>query len=140
MSALGGAEAAGDFHFHFHHPERLFGEIVGEGNFEVDQEAQHVVFESVQAKQQIVSGPAFRAAAFGAPFFEAGKVAMPGEALAQGFPVAGVEGFERSGGEGGFAVARGLLRPLCRRRGDNRVMACAQVSLSNWISALSSRK
>ena len=74
VSALGGAEAAGDFHFQFHHPERRLGEIVGEGNLEVDQEPQPVVFEPVQAEKPIVSGPAFRAAAFGACLSRRGRL------------------------------------------------------------------
>ena len=35
VSAMMGAEGTGDFHLHRHHPERLFGQVVGEGNLEV---------------------------------------------------------------------------------------------------------
>jgi hypothetical protein len=38
LRAFEGSERAGDFHFHFHHPQILLGQIVGEGNVEVDEE------------------------------------------------------------------------------------------------------
>ena len=55
LSALDGTESARDFHLHLHHAQRLFGEIVGEWNVEVDQEPQNVVFELVQPKEQVMA-------------------------------------------------------------------------------------
>ena len=54
-----GAEGAGDLHFDLHHAERLLSQVVGEGNGEVDEETQDVVFEPVQSDEEVVSGPAF---------------------------------------------------------------------------------
>ena len=139
MSALGVRKPPEIFIFTFIILSACLSEIVGERNLEVDQEPERVVFEPVQAKQQIVSGPAFRAAAFSAGLFEAGQVAMEGEALAQSLPVAGMEGLERSGRERRFAAARAFPTALQASRRQS-LMAAAQASLSNWISALSSRR
>ena len=38
--ALRGSEAAGDFGLHLHHPQVLFGEVVGEGNREIGEEPE----------------------------------------------------------------------------------------------------
>ena len=86
LSALMGSKTAGDLHLHLHHPERLLGEIVGEGNLEVDEEPEHVVFEPVQAQQQVVSCSSFCPAAFGAAFFRRGRLrwkAMPSRTASQ---------------------------------------------------------
>jgi hypothetical protein len=38
LSGVESPEGAGDFHLHLHHAQRLFGEAVGEGRVEVDEE------------------------------------------------------------------------------------------------------
>src|SRR6202521_3382693 len=40
LRALEGPEAAGDLHLDLHHPQILFGEVVGEGHVEVGEETQ----------------------------------------------------------------------------------------------------
>src|SRR5258708_13590579 len=52
-----GAETAGYFHLDLHHPQVLLGQIVGEGNGEVIDEAQDIGFELMQSPQAIVSWP-----------------------------------------------------------------------------------
>ena len=49
LSALQGSERAGDFHPDLHHPRVLFGQIVGEGDVEIGQEAQRFGFEEMLA-------------------------------------------------------------------------------------------
>ena len=64
---------------------------------------------------------------------------MPGQPFAQGLPVAGVEGLERGGRESRFASGAGFPD---RVAGVAQAIAhlCAQGSLSNAMSALSSRR
>ena len=50
-----GAETAGDFHFDLHHSQVLLGQIVGEGDREVVDEAQNVAPELMESPQEIVS-------------------------------------------------------------------------------------
>ena len=69
-------EGSGDFHFDLHHPEGLFGQVVGEGDVEVDEEAQDIVFESVQSSQEIVSGTPFGLASIGGVSGDARQFAM----------------------------------------------------------------
>ena len=56
LSGVESSESSGDFHLHLHHAQGLFGEIVGEGNVEVDEEAQDVVFELMQPTQEVLPG------------------------------------------------------------------------------------
>ena len=55
--ALWGSEAAGDFGLHFHHPQVLFGEVIGEGNREIGEEPEGRVFEGLEPDEEIVGGP-----------------------------------------------------------------------------------
>ncbi len=57
LSALEGSKGSGDFHFDLHHPEILFGQIVGEGRVEIGEEAPRFDFERLQPFEQIVAGP-----------------------------------------------------------------------------------
>ena len=61
--ALEGPEAAGDLHLDLHHPQILFGEVVGEGHVEVGEETQRFGFELLQPVEQIVAGTLFAASA-----------------------------------------------------------------------------
>ena len=51
--ALEGPEAAGDLHLDLHHPQILFGEIVGEGHVEVSEETQGFGFELLDRKSVV---------------------------------------------------------------------------------------
>jgi hypothetical protein len=90
--------------------------IVGEGNLEVDREPERVVFEPVRAEQQVISGSSFCSIAFGAGLFQARQAAMPGQALAHGLPIAGMEGLEGGGRKRRFALGASVPRPPGRRR------------------------
>ena len=46
--AFEGAKGSRDLHLDLHHPQSLFGEVVGEGNGEVIKEAQDVVLVLLQ--------------------------------------------------------------------------------------------
>ena len=54
-SPIRGTESAGDFHFDLHHADVLLGLIVGEGDSEVFDKAQHIFFEVAQTAKQIKS-------------------------------------------------------------------------------------
>jgi hypothetical protein len=51
----GVSEAAGDFGLRLHHPQILFGEVVGEGNGEIGEESEGRLFEGLEPDEQIVS-------------------------------------------------------------------------------------
>ena len=113
LSALDGTESARDFHLHLHHAQRLFGEIVGEWNVEVDQEPQNVVFELVQPKEQVMARPAFDLAPVRAMARQGRQFAMISQAFPQSFKVASVEGCEKIRGERCLAaLARLFDRPI----------------------------
>jgi hypothetical protein len=105
LSGVESSEAAGDFHLHLHHPERLFREVVGEGNLEVDEEAQDIVLELMQSAQQVLSRSSLGLARGG--LGKARQLAVEGEPFAQGLPEAGVEALEKGGVERFFAASRG---------------------------------
>jgi hypothetical protein len=113
LSGFESPEGAGDFHLHLHHAQSLFGEVVGEGNGEVGEEPQHIVFEPVQSDQQIVSGAMFRPAAIGGAPGQAGQLAMIGKPELEQFPIAVVEGLRQGWTKGGFVpLARFIHRPV----------------------------
>ena len=92
---------------------RLLVQVVGEGDGEVDEEAQDVVFELVQSDEQVVSGAVFCPAAVRGMPLKARQVAMKGEALPEDLPVAGDEAFEHGRGQTGRGrLARLLDRPI----------------------------
>ena len=55
VSALEGPKAGRDFHFDLSHAQVLFGQIVGERDVEVDEEAQGLVLEGLEADEEIVA-------------------------------------------------------------------------------------
>ena len=111
LSGVEGSESAGDFHLHLHHAQRLFREVVGEGNVEVDEEAQDVVLELMQPAQQVLSQPSLGSPRGG--LRKAGQLAVEREPFAQGVPEAGVEALEKGGVERAFAP-RALASPPAR--------------------------
>ncbi len=98
-SAVEGSEAARDFHFDLHHPEVLFGQIVGEGHVEIGHEPQRFGFERLQPVEQIVARALFGASARGGFGFQFGQLAMVGEAEPNRGPIALDEGRDRLGRE-----------------------------------------
>src|SRR5580700_10923347 len=56
LSTVEGSEGPGDFYFDLHHPEVLFGQIVGEGHVEIGEEAQRFGFERFQPFEQVMAG------------------------------------------------------------------------------------
>ena len=68
-----GSESAGDFHFDPGHPDVLFGQVVGERDVEVDEEAEHVVLEGFEPGQEIEAGPMLEAPARLGPALQVGK-------------------------------------------------------------------
>src|SRR5690242_20857752 len=86
LSGGEGSEGAGDFHLHLHHAQRLFSEVVGEGDLEVDEEAQDVVLELMQPAQQILSRPSPGLASGG--LGKAGQLAVERQPFAQDVPEA----------------------------------------------------
>jgi len=105
--ALESSERAGDFHFDLGHPNVPFGQVVGERDVEVDEEAEHVVLEDFEPDEEIEAGPALEAAARLAASFEVRQSAMKGQALAHGLSISFAEGLDLVGRESaGPAVAR----------------------------------
>ena len=96
-----GAKCARDLHLDLHHPQSLFGEVVGEGNGEVIKEAQDIVLVGLEPLEQVVSGPSLGSAS--CPFFERRQRAMEGEAAPDGLPIAGDEACDGGRRERRFA-------------------------------------
>src|ERR1700722_4442488 len=97
--ALEGPEAAGDLHLDLHHPQVLFGQVVGEGHVEIGEETQRFGFESLQPVEQIVAGSLFGTPSrlgWGLVF---GQLAVEGEAKANRRPISLDEGCDRLGRE-----------------------------------------
>src|SRR3984885_7620440 len=82
LSGVESPESAGDFHLHLHHAQRLLGEVVGERDVEVDEEAQDVVFELMQPAQEVLPRPSLGLARGG--LREAGQLAVESKPFAQG--------------------------------------------------------
>ncbi len=94
MSAFEGSERARDFHFDLHHPQVLFGQVIGERHVEIGEEAQGFGLEGFQSLQQVVAGPVLGSPArvgFGLQF---GQLAVEGEAEPDRRPIALDEGLE----------------------------------------------
>jgi hypothetical protein len=104
LSTLEGSE------LHLHHPQGLFGpRLFVKGNLEVDEEAQDIVFELMKSDEQVMAGPSLGLAALRSLAGQAGQLAMIGQAFAQGFPVASMEGREEVGGQRCHAAGAGLI-------------------------------
>ena len=99
MGAFEGSKAPRDFHFDLHHPEVLFGQIVGEGRVEVIKETQRFDFERLQPFEQIVAGALLRTSARVGFFLQFGQLAMEGQTEANRGPIAFDEGRDRLGRE-----------------------------------------
>ena len=83
-------EAAGDFGLHFHHPQILFGEVVGEGNREIGEEPEGCLLEGFEPDEEIVSG-ALLLSFFGVHRGIEGRQApVKGEAFPDGRPNIGL--------------------------------------------------
>jgi hypothetical protein len=106
LSACEGSKGARDFHFDLHHPEVLFGQVVGEGHVEIGEEAQGFGLEGFQPLEQIVAGAVLDAPArFRRQF---GQLAMEGKAEPNRRPEALDEGGPLIGGEGEAPALRAL--------------------------------
>ena len=93
------AERAGDFHFDLGHPDVLFGQVVGERDVEVDEEAQHVVLEGLEPGEQVETGPVLETAARSRVSRELGRgawKAKPSRTAAQIGPRRPGPGLERA--------------------------------------------
>ena len=86
-----GSEGAGDLHFDLHHAQRLLGEVVGEGDGEVGEEAQDVVFELMQSHEEVVPGAALVPAFVGGVSGKARQPAVVGKSEFEEIPIAAVE-------------------------------------------------
>ncbi len=106
LSGVESAEGAGDFHLHLHHAQRLLGQVVGEGDVEVDEEAQGLVLEVMQPAQQVLSRPSLGLARWG--LRKARQLAVEREPFAQDVPEAGVEALEKGWVERAFAPRFGV--------------------------------
>ena len=108
MSTFEGSERPGDFHLDLHHPEVLFGQIVGEGHVEIGEEAQRFGFERFQPFEQVMAGTLLGAPARVGFRRQFGQLAMEGEAAPDGRPITLDEGRALIGRERrrGFGMSR----------------------------------
>jgi len=106
LRAFEGSETARDFHFDLHHPQVLFGQIVGEGHVEVSHEPQGFGFERLEPFEQIVAGALFGASSREGFRLQFGQLAMEGQTEPNRGPIAldeGREGLRREGASAGLA-------------------------------------
>ena len=109
LSAVKGAERAGDFHFHLHHPQVLLGQIVGEGDVEIGEEPQRFGFERLRPFEQIAAFALFGASARAGFLLDFRQLAMEGEAEPNRLPIALDEGRDDLGRERRYACLARLI-------------------------------
>src|SRR5574337_1763342 len=112
FGALEGSESAGDFDLHFHHPQILLGEVVGEGNGEVDEEPEGRLLEGLEPDEEIVSGPQLLALFRALRGVEGRQAPVKREAFPDGGPIAVLERLDGLGGERRGALGLGRLHGL----------------------------
>src|SRR5271155_5757540 len=95
--ALQGPETAGDLHLDLHHPQILFGEVVGEGHVEIGQEPQRFGFELFQPVEQIVARALFATPACVGLRLQRGQLAVIRQAHPHRRPIALDEGLDLLG-------------------------------------------
>src|SRR5208283_4381777 len=88
FGAFEGPEAARDFHFDLGHAQVLFGQIVGERDVEVDEEAQGLVLEGLEPDEEIVAGALLFSFPWVGRGVEGRQGAVEGEPSPDGLPVA----------------------------------------------------
>ena len=111
--ALQGSESAGDLDLHLHHSQVLLGEVVGEGNSEVDEEPEGRLLEGLEPDEEIVSGPLLLALFRVHRGIEGRQAPVQGEAFPDGGPIPVLE---RLDGFGRGAPPRPAPWPLARPR------------------------
>ena len=90
--AFESAKSAGDFHLHFHHSQVLFGQIVREGHIEVGEKAERFVFIGLEAYEQVLARALLLSAASLWRTLDFGELTVQSQTLANGRPIAFLEG------------------------------------------------